>query len=807
LHRFLLSLIAMRSIIRSSAAALVALLLGSLAQAAPVRLIFDTDMQTDCDDAGALGALHALADLGEVEILGTTICVLNPWAAPCTDAINTYYGRPGIAIGQLKGTDGVNLASPFAQGVAQGFPQDTGSGANAPDATAVYRQILANEPGQNVVILSLGYMTNLANLLNSPPDAISPLSGAQLIQQKVKVWICMGGNFPDDYLKTALSDNVNFRRHPASVIDCVANWPGRIEFVGREIGHAMLAGARLAQTPATNPVRRAYDLYFGGTAQERHCADIAAVLYAVRGLDHGGSTYWGIQETGSMNFTNSNAWFQWVPTPDKDQAYVLEDMSPSIIQELLEDLMIQAPGAQPPPTAAITSPPAGSRFGEGEVFAITASATDSNGTVAKVEFFANLAKIGEATAAPYAISWSNATSGAYQLTARATDNEGAATVSAPVSVLIGTAGLGLTGEYFDNANLTGSKLTRIDPTVNFNWGTGTPDPSIGVDSFSVRWTGAVLPPHASGTRSYTFYTNTNDGVRLRVNGQLIDNWADGPLRENSASVDLEAGLLHSISMEFYENTNTAQAELRWSSTGIAKQIIPQTQLFPLPNQTPLPQNDSATADQDLPVHVPVLANDIDPDRAPRSLMIDSIAGGAAGSTIAISGNAVIYTPPAGFRGTDTFTYVATDGQATASGTVSVAVKAWQTFEPFQRRYFTDNERADPAISGWGADPDGDGLTNGAEYSQLTDPRQPNRLPATEMRNGHLVLTYSRRKAATDHTCTPQVSGDLNEWSSGSGHVEETVVAEDDLTQKIEARDLTPRTGAAQRFIRLSIVAQ
>ncbi|MDA3873764.1 MAG: DUF5060 domain-containing protein [Kiritimatiellae bacterium] len=312
--------------------------------AAPVRLILDTDMQTDCDDAGALAVLHALADLGEVEILATPVGVLNPWSASCTDAINTYYGRPDIPVGQLKGTSGVNITSRFTQGIAQNFPNDT-TAASTPDALTVYRQVLADADDNSVTLLSLGYMNNLQNLLNSPADDISPLTGAELIEQKIKVWVCMGGNFPDDYLMTGSSDNVNFRRDPDSVIDCVTNWPGRIEFVGREIGHAMRAGARLSQTPSANPVRRAYELYFSGSAQDRHCADIAAVLYAVRGLDFEGTTYWGIEDTGSVNFTGSDAKFQWIDPPDVDnQAYITEIRDPDIIDEELEDLMIQPPG-------------------------------------------------------------------------------------------------------------------------------------------------------------------------------------------------------------------------------------------------------------------------------------------------------------------------------------------------------------------------------------------------------------------------------------------------------------------------------
>jgi hypothetical protein len=304
--------------------------------AAPVRLIYDTDIQTDCDDVAALAVLHALADKGELEILATMVCVLHPWAAACTDAVNTYYGRPDLPLGVLKGPGGVNLPSKYAEGIAKAFPNDAAT--TAVDATGLYRKILSKEPDGSVVLLSVGYMTNLSRLLHSPADAISPLTGEQLIRQKVKTWICMGGNFPDDAAKDS---NVNFRRDPRAVIDCLANWPGSVVFVGREIGHNMRAGARLKNLPENNPVRRAYELFFNGPPKDHHCADIAAVLYAARGL----SNYWKLQDKGSVNFIGDDSKFQWVEAPDKDQAYLLRDMPPAEIQELLEDLMIQPPRA------------------------------------------------------------------------------------------------------------------------------------------------------------------------------------------------------------------------------------------------------------------------------------------------------------------------------------------------------------------------------------------------------------------------------------------------------------------------------
>jgi len=142
----------------------------------------------------------------------------------------------------------------------------------------------------------------------------------------------------------------------------------------------------------------------------------------------------------------------------------------------------------------------------------------------------------------------------------------------------GGGGTGLTGDYYDNMDFTGFALSRVDPTVNFQWGTGSPDASMGVDTFSVSWTGQVEPQYSE---TYTFYTNTDDGVRLWVDDQLIiDQWVDQAPTEVSGNIALSAGVKYDIEMEYYENGGGAVAELRWSSVSQPKQIIPQSQLYP-----------------------------------------------------------------------------------------------------------------------------------------------------------------------------------------------------------------------------------
>jgi PKD repeat protein len=159
-----------------------------------------------------------------------------------------------------------------------------------------------------------------------------------------------------------------------------------------------------------------------------------------------------------------------------------------------------------------------------------------------------------------------------------TSNEATLTVTAS------GGGTGLKGEYFDNMDLTALKLTRTDATVNFDWGGGSPDSSIEADSFSVRWTGQV---QAQFSETYTFYTVSDDGVRLWVNGvQVINNWTNHAPTENSGTISLVAGQKYDLKMEYYENGGGAVAKLLWSSTSTAKQVVPQAQLYAASSATP-----------------------------------------------------------------------------------------------------------------------------------------------------------------------------------------------------------------------------
>lgn len=311
----------------------------------PVRIIFDTDMDSDCDDVGALAVLHALADLGEAEILATVVSTRHEWSPACVAAINTFYGRPDLPIGRPM-KDGTMKPSKYAKQIAERFPSKLGPIDKVPDAVSIYRKVLAAQTDNNVVIVTVGYLTNIANLLKLPKEGDQP-SGLDLVKKKVKAWVCMGGNFVG---RPAVDDlklgNNNFTYDKASSLYAVQNWPGQLTFVGREIGSVpsgLKVGAKLKTLPEDNPIRAGYALYFGGEPKDRHVADQTTVLYAVRGL----RDYWDVENKGRMDL-NPDMTFRWKSDPNGNQSYLLKrkvDGKPNDreIERVIEDLMLKPP--------------------------------------------------------------------------------------------------------------------------------------------------------------------------------------------------------------------------------------------------------------------------------------------------------------------------------------------------------------------------------------------------------------------------------------------------------------------------------
>lgn len=142
------------------------------------------------------------------------------------------------------------------------------------------------------------------------------------------------------------------------------------------------------------------------------------------------------------------------------------------------------------------------------------------------------------------------------------------------------AGDGLTGQYFHNADFTGLAAERTE-AVNFNWGAGSPIAGVDANNFSVRWTGQIEPLHSE---QYTFYTTSNQGVRLWVDGQLlIDNWKPHNSEVDSATIALVAGQKYDVRLDYYEHFGAAQIKLEWASASQTREAIPAAQLYASPS--------------------------------------------------------------------------------------------------------------------------------------------------------------------------------------------------------------------------------
>ena len=147
----------------------------------------------------------------------------------------------------------------------------------------------------------------------------------------------------------------------------------------------------------------------------------------------------------------------------------------------------------------------------------------------------------------------------------------------PVEVGVG---YGLTGNYYNSSDLNDFALTRVDPVVDFDWGSDSPDPLVDPESFSVRWVGQIESLDRSGT--YQFTVQSNDGVRLFVDDKVvIDSWRSG-VGNNQGSVELEALRRYSFILEYFEESGNALISLSWRPQGQGVSLIPSSQLYPTP---------------------------------------------------------------------------------------------------------------------------------------------------------------------------------------------------------------------------------
>lgn len=317
-----------------------------------VPVIFDTDMDIDCDDTGALAVLHALMDQGETNILGIICDVPVEATAKVAVVINNYYNQVNIPVGivhdegyeqgkkykmyrfakknHISRTNGY-----YPEEIARQFYPNELKDLKFRDDVSLYRELLSQSEDNSVVIIAVGFLTALKNLLESEADEINSLSGVELIKKKVARLVTMGmGRFP------SCNAEFNWLMDWEAARKVINNWP--TELVVSTNGNQFLTGKTLStKTPEDNPVRKAYEIYLQGPNKGNFSWDLVAALYGVRGADPyfeelGGYRIILEQELGKNHWVEDNS--------EKPPHIYLKLKNPKrLLKKELETLMVKPP--------------------------------------------------------------------------------------------------------------------------------------------------------------------------------------------------------------------------------------------------------------------------------------------------------------------------------------------------------------------------------------------------------------------------------------------------------------------------------
>jgi len=301
----------------------------------PVNIIFDSDMGPDYDDVGAITILHTLADKGEAKILATIASTKYEGVAGILNVFNTYFKRPDIPVGVPKGY-ALELRDfqHWTDTLLAKYPHKIKTNDEAEDAVKLYRKILSAEPDNSVTIVTIGFLTNLSNLLNTKADAYSSLSGKELVKEKVKLLVCMAGKFPSGF-------EFNVMKDAAASQNVYAHWDTKIIFSGFEIGDKIKAGLPLIRNTSikNDPTKDVFRISIPMAKEDslgRKSWDETAVLVAIKGYSNWYTLHKGriiVADDGSDKWDDSGS----------GQAYLVEKVDYMRVQDLINLLIMHQP--------------------------------------------------------------------------------------------------------------------------------------------------------------------------------------------------------------------------------------------------------------------------------------------------------------------------------------------------------------------------------------------------------------------------------------------------------------------------------
>src|ERR1019366_752574 len=222
-------------------------------------------------------------------------------------------------------------------------------------AVSVYRRALASQPNGSVVMVGIGYEENLAALLSSPPDSISPLDGHDLIAEKVKTLTLTGGGYPS---KSNPAEN-NLAGNPTSAQAVASNWPTKVVYSGYEVGNGVFTGHTLTSVhPSDSPVRAAYDALVGPNKNNRSYA-LTAVYHAIFPNDS------LLTEVGpGTNAIDSNGGNVFTTGPGNEYYLLLSSSNNAPLATALENLLDVLPGISPQTITFTSTQPSSPKVGD-----------------------------------------------------------------------------------------------------------------------------------------------------------------------------------------------------------------------------------------------------------------------------------------------------------------------------------------------------------------------------------------------------------------------------------------------------------
>lgn len=304
-----------------------------------VAVIIDTDLGADCDDVGTLVLALQLEKHGFCDIKAVGYCTTNIYGVQCVDIVRSFYGGK-FPIGMYYGKKvecnedqhifDIDLVNHYKDLIKE---------TNYIEAYKLYRKVLAEAEDDSIIFITIGELTNAANLVSSLPDEISPLSGQELFAKKVKYSCVMGGLINDNHPITAFNNNEAF---PEYNIVCAIEDAQKfvkisakpIYFLDFYVGADVFTGKKVIEHDEHSPMKFAYLKYANGPSRSW---DLLAVYYAItkRLYRSVGPGVMHIDDNGFTTFTKDQDGHHYYLRPIKSNEEITKEIDEALVGNIL----------------------------------------------------------------------------------------------------------------------------------------------------------------------------------------------------------------------------------------------------------------------------------------------------------------------------------------------------------------------------------------------------------------------------------------------------------------------------------------